>query len=69
MEIVVLKPCVVGKLIMFFRDVKWGFNASWGFKGTAYVDISILKNIFISSYKAYWSLKKNTKIFKSTEKD
>ena len=33
MEIYVLKPLAIGKLGMFFRDVKWCFNASWGLKG------------------------------------
>ena len=33
MEILVLKPFVLGKSSMFFMDVKWCFNASWGLKG------------------------------------
>ena len=42
MEIFILKPQVVGKLNLFFRDIKWCFNALWGLKGLRVDTLSIM---------------------------
>ena len=50
MEIFVLKPLVKGKVSLFLsRDVKWCFNASWGFTALNSIKTEIRNETLIIS--------------------
>ena len=60
MEIFILKLLVVG--IIFFRDVKWCFNASWGLKGLIHVGHIWIQILQLSCKKKKKKIEKNSEV-------